>query len=118
MNSSNDGQGALWRRWLSDPLKGRTSLGRAFWWYGVSISVAYSILGLLLDPTSLRAIVVYTVIGLAVGVLQSVILWRCAPNSRSSLLRRFVRTGVVVGLILVPLVLYVIVSDPGALLPR
>ena len=108
----------MWRRWLGDPLRGKTSLGRAFWGYGLGVTVAYSILGWLLDPTTVTAIVVYTLIGLVLGILQSVILWRCAPNSRSAFLGRLVRATVVVGLILVPLMLYVLISNPAALLPQ
>jgi len=108
----------MWPEWLSDPLRGKTSLGRAFWGYGLGVTVAYSIIGWLLGPTKLSTVIAYTLIGLALGVLQSVILWRCAPNSRSAFLGRLVRIGVVVGLILVPLMVYVMISDPGALLPH
>jgi hypothetical protein len=47
-----------------------------------------------------------------------VILWRCAPNSRSRFLGRLIRTAVVVGLIIVvPLTLYLLFTDPASLLP-
>ena len=95
----------MWRRWVSDPLKGKVSLGLAFWGYGLGVSVAYTILA-------------YTVIGLVLGILQSIIMWRCAPNSRSAFLGRLVRTVTVVGLILVVLMLYVAISNPAALLPQ
>ena len=68
---------------LSDALKGKAPLRRVFWVYGVGVSVAYSALGLFIDPLNVKSIVVYTVIGLAIGVVQCIMLWRCAPNSRS-----------------------------------
>jgi hypothetical protein len=106
----------MWRRWVIEPLKGKVSLGLAFWGYGLGVSVVYSILVWLLNPTTVPSIVAYTLIGLILGVLQSVILWRCAPNARSAFLGRLVRTVTVVGLILVALMLYVIIKNPEALL--
>ena len=105
----------MWPRWLTDPLSGKTSLSRAFWVYGLGGSIVYSVIALLL-PESPLGFAVYVLLGLAIGILQSVILWRCAPNSRSAFLGRLVRVSVVVGLILVPLVLYLLLTNPDALL--
>jgi len=106
----------VWPRWLTDPLTGKTSLGRAFWLYGFGGSIVYSVIALLLPETP-TGFMVYVVLGLALGILQSVILWRCAPNSRSAFLGRFVRITVVVGLIMVPLALYLLFTTADALLP-
>lgn len=107
----------MWPRWLTDPLTGKTSLSRAFWLYGFGGSTVYSVIALLLPETPL-GFTVYILLGLALGILQSLILWRCAPNSRSALLGRFVRASVVVGLILVPLALYLLLfTNADALLP-
>jgi hypothetical protein len=106
----------VWPRWLTDPLAGKTSLGRAFWLYGVGGSILYSVVALLLPETP-SGFAVYVLLGLALGVLQSLILWRCAPNSRSAFLGRLVRASVVVGLIMVPLVLYLLFTSADALLP-
>jgi len=106
----------VWPQWLTDPLTGKTSLGRAFWLYGFGGSIAYSVIALLLPETP-TGYTVYVVLGLALGILQSVILWRCAPNSRSAFLSRFVRITVVVGVIMVPLVLYLLFTTADALLP-
>jgi len=95
----------VWPRWITDPLNGKTSLARAFWLYGFGISIAYSVIALLIPATPV-GYALYVVSGFAVGILQSVILWRCAPNSRSAFLGRMVRTAVVVGLIAVPIMLY------------
>jgi hypothetical protein len=106
----------VWPRWLIDPLTGKTSLGRAFWLYGFGGSIAYSFVALLFPETP-AGFTVYILLGLALGILQSVILWRCAPNSRSPFMGRLVRVAIVVGLILVPLMLYLLFANPDALLP-
>ena len=106
----------MWPRWLTDPLNGKTSLGRAFWLYGFGGSIVYSVIALLLPETPL-GFTMYVLLGLALGILQSLILWRCAPNTRSPFLGRFVRVSVVVGLIMVPLALYLLFTNADALLP-
>jgi predicted membrane protein len=106
----------VWPRWLTDPLTGKTSLGRAFWLYGLGGSFVYSVIGLLFPETP-AGLTVYVLLGLAIGILQSVILWRCAPNSRSAFVGRFVRTAVIVGLILVPVMLYLLFTNSDMLLP-
>lgn len=104
----------MWPQWLTDALTGRTSLQRAFWLYGLGGTVAYSAAGLLFPETPL-GIGLYLGIGLVLGVLQSVILWRCAPNSRSSLARRLTRAAIVVGLVVTVVVLYVMFAFPDIL---
>ena len=106
----------MWPRWLADPLAGKTSLGRAVWLYGFGGSLVYSVIGLLFPETT-AGFTVYVSLGLAIGILQSVILWRCAPNARSAFVGRLVRAGVIVGLILVPIMLYLIFASPDMLLP-
>jgi hypothetical protein len=106
----------MWPQWLTDALTGKTSLRRAFWLYGVGISLAYSVVGLLF-PETIVGLTVYVLLGLGIGILQSVILWQCAPNSRSALSGRFVRAAVIVGLILTPVMLYLLFASPEMLLP-
>ena len=105
----------MWPRWLTDPFSGKTSLARAFWLYGLGGSIAYSLL-VWLFPETPAGFAVYTSLGIALGTLQSVILWRCAPNSRSAFLGRLVRAAVIAGLIMVPLMLYLLFTNPEALL--
>jgi hypothetical protein len=85
----------LFSRALTDPLQGRTPLRRVFWVHGVGVSVVYSLLGLLVDPLSVTSVRVYTVLGAAIGVVQSVMLWKCAYNTRSRALGHWVRISVV-----------------------
>ena len=96
----------MWPRWLADGLSGKVSLARAFWVYGLGISVAYSLTGLLIDIHDVPIATIYAVLGLGLGVLQSIILWRCAYNSRSKFLGRLVRTTMVFGLIVIAIMLY------------
>jgi len=106
----------VWPRWLTDPLTGKTSVGRAVWLYGLGGSFVYSVIGLLFPETT-AGFTAYVLLGLAIGILQSVILWRCAPNSRSAFVRRLVRTAVIVGLILMPAMLYLLFTNSDMLLP-
>jgi hypothetical protein len=106
----------VWPRWLSDALSGKDSLRRAFWLWGVGVSVAYSLIGALIDVEHPIALTVYLVLGLALGVLQTVILWRCAANSRSMVLARLVRAAVIAGLLIVVLALFALIANPSLLL--
>ena len=107
----------MWPRWLADALGGRVSLSRAFWIYGLGISVVYSALGLLIDLKSSLGVTVYLLLGALLGVLQTIILWRCAYNSRSIFLGRLVRIAMVFGLILVAIMLCVLLTNSELLLP-
>jgi predicted enzyme related to lactoylglutathione lyase len=107
----------VWPRWLTDALSGKLSLPRAFWIWGVGVSVAYSLIGAFIDVENILALTVYLGVGLALGILQTVILWRCASNSRSKFLVGLVRTVVIIGLILAALTLYVVLTSPSLVLP-
>jgi len=108
----------VWPRSLADALRGKLSLGRAFWLYGVGISVVYSLVGLLIDTQNLFVATVYLLFGIALGVLQTVVLWRCAYNSRSRFLGKVVRTAMVASLILLAIVVCVLFINSDMLLPH
>ena len=97
--------------WLAEALSGRISLTRAFWLYGLGVSVGYSLIGLLVDMQSFPAVMIYSVVGLALGVLQTIIMWRCAANSRSRFLARLVRAIMVFGLIVMAIMLYLLFTN-------
>lgn len=107
----------MWPRWLSDALSGKASLSRAFWVYGFGVSVAYSVVGLFIGIENLVGLAVYLVVGTALGIVQTIILWRCANNSRSKFLGRLVRTAIVFGLAIVAVMLYVLFMNSELLLP-
>ena len=107
----------MWPRWLANALSGKVSLSRAFWVYGLGVSVAYSLIGLFIDIENPLRVTVYLVVGAALGVLQTIILWRCAYNSRSRSLGRLVRTAMLFGLIIVAVMLYVLFTNSDLLLP-
>ena|SRR5450755_1225412 len=102
---------------LLDPLQRRTSLARVFWLYGLGGSTAYITVGWLLGPFNFTGAWIYTILGVCVGALQSVMLWRCAFNCSSKPLGRLVRTSVVVGLVLVPAMIYFVITQPVAVGP-
>ena len=108
----------MWPRWLADALRGKPSLARAFWLYGVGISVVYSLVGLLISTRNLFVATVYLLFGIALGVLQTVVLWRCAYNSRSRFLGKVVRTAMVASLILLAIVVCVLFINSDMLLPH
>jgi hypothetical protein len=105
-------------KWLTDALSGKVSLARAFWLYGVGVSVGYSVIGAFIDLSHPVAVSVYLVVGLVVGVVQTVILWRSAKNSPSKLLGRLVRIVVIVGLLLTLVVVYLLYTGSAALLEQ
>jgi len=107
----------MWRRYFADPLRGKASLSVVFWFWGCGASVVYTIAGVLLQPSAPSAITLYTLVGLALGLLQSAMLWQCAFNSRFRALGVLLRAGVVVGLLTVPLMLYLMVKYPELLVP-
>jgi hypothetical protein len=98
----------MWPKWLTDALNGKASLARAFWVYGLGISVAYSLIELFIDAENPLIATFYIVVGVVLGILQTIILWRCAYNSRSAFLGRLVRTGIVFGFIAMAIVVYVL----------
>src|SRR5215469_16567620 len=98
----------MWPRWLTDALSGKISLARAFWVYGLGVSLVYSCLEFLIDEQNVTALVVYLVVGLALGVVQTIILWRCAKNSRYRFLGGLIRAGTIFGLVLVAIALYLL----------
>jgi hypothetical protein len=103
----------MWPRWLADALNGKVSLARAFWLYGLGISLVYSLIGLLVQSGPVA--VIYVLVGLALGVLQTIIVWRCADNSRFRFLGRLVRIATVFGVVLLAIMLYVLFTNPGLL---
>jgi hypothetical protein len=100
----------VWPRWLADALRGKVSLARAFWGYGVGISIVYSVVGLLIDVENSLSAAVYLLVGAALGVLQTLVLWRCAYNSRSRFLGNLVRAVMILGLIVVAIMLCVLLT--------
>jgi hypothetical protein len=89
----------MWPKALADPLHGKTSLWKVIWIYGFGASVVYTLLGWMFEPETPFAITVHFLLGLALGILQSVMLWQCAYNSRFPAAGRLLRGVVVVGLL-------------------
>ena len=101
-------------RWIMDPLRGKTSLGRVIGWYGIVGSLVYSAFGLLIDVESDRAMRVYTIGGLIFSVYVTIATYRCAASMRSSFFgRNLVRISALLSLALLPLLAYLALS--GAL---
>jgi hypothetical protein len=96
----------MWRSFFLDPLHGRTALWRVIWIQGFGVSVVYALLGSVFVPSTRTATGAYLFGGLALGLLQSVMLWQCAYNGRSRRAGTVLRVLVLLGALLMPLVLY------------
>jgi len=71
-----------------DPLRGKTSLNRVFWLYGVAGSAIYSVIGALFDVTNSLAMRIYVIGGLIFSIYVTVATYQCAGNCKSVLLAR------------------------------
>ncbi len=101
----------------TDPIRGKTPLWKVIWVYGFGVSVVYTVLGMILVPETPVGIGVYILLGLALGIVQSVMLWKCAYNSRYPSAGKLLRIEAVAGLLVIPLMLYVLFKNPEALMP-
>ena len=100
-------------RWIMDPLRGKTTVGRVIGWYGIFGSLVYSALGLFVDVGSNRAMQAYTIGGLLFSLYVTIATYRCAASMRSSFGRGVVRVSALLSLALLPLLAYLALS--GAL---
>ena len=107
----------MWPKSLAEPLRGKTSLWKVIWIYGFGASLVYTLLGWVFAPGTPVGIGLYFVLGLALGIVQSVMLWQCAYNSQFPAAGRLLRLIVVIGLLMLPVMLYVVFRHPEALLP-
>ena len=98
-------------RYLTDPLKGKTPLWQVIWIYGFGVSLVC----LLVEPLfvgSRLAHGLYYALSLVIAIVQSVMLWQCAFNSKHPRYGYVLRLFVVLGALLIPLLLYVLWSRP------
>jgi len=102
-----------WTALIKDPLEGKTSLSRVFWWYGVMASLAYGALEFFLDPGNAVVMRFYTIGGFILSVYAAVATYRCAANCRSKVLMRMAQVSAVLSLVLLPVFAYLELS--GAL---
>ena len=93
-------------RFLTDPIEGRTSVGKIVWVYGVLGSLLYSCLGLWFDPGNERLMHLYTLGGLAFSLYVTIATYQCARNCKTAFGRRLLRLCAVLTLLLLPLATY------------
>jgi hypothetical protein len=89
-----------------EPLKGKTSLSRVFWIYGVLGSVLVSAAELLIDPESMLELRLYVVFSLLFSLYVTVATYQCAANCQSKLVAQLARISAVISLLALPLVAY------------
>jgi hypothetical protein len=89
-----------------DPLRGKTSLARVVWLYGVVGSLLYGAIELFLDPANATLMRIYSVGGFLLSVYVSVATYRCAFNTPSRFWGRTAQVSAVLSLLLLPFVAY------------
>ncbi len=95
---------SLWAA-IRDPLRGRISLSKVVWLYGLGGSLIVSALGLFLPGGEVERRS-YVVFGLIFCVYVTVATYQCAGNCRSKSLARLVRVCAVLSLVLLPVFAY------------
>jgi exosortase/archaeosortase len=91
---------------IYEPLKGKTSLSRVFWLYGVLGSILVSAAGLLVNPLSVRQLQVYVVLSLLFSLYVTVATYLCAGNCASKAVAVLARISAVISLLALPFVAY------------
>jgi hypothetical protein len=92
---------------IMDPLRGRTSLARVFWLYGIVGSLLYGALELFLNPDNAILMRIYEIGSIAFLTYVTVATYRCAANCRSPALARMARISAILSLFLIPLIAYI-----------
>jgi hypothetical protein len=91
---------------IKDPLRGKTSLSRVFWWYTVTASLVYGGLEFLLDPGNVFVMRLYSIGGFIISVYAAVATYRCAGNCRSKAVMRMAQVSAIGSLVLLPIITY------------
>ena len=95
-----------WPAVLADPLEGKTSLSRVFWWYTVAASLVYGGLEFFLDPGNVVVMRLYSIGGFIISVYAAVATYRCAANCRSKVVTRLAQISAIGSLVLLPVITY------------
>ena len=93
-------------QFVQAPLKGKLSVSRVFWLYGIVGSLAYGLLEFFIDTGNAFLIRLYTVGAYAYSAYVIVGTYQCAVNCRTAGMARFVRISAIVSLILLPIFMY------------
>jgi hypothetical protein len=96
---------SLWTA-VEDPIRGKTSLAKVIWLYGLLGSVLVSAIGLAIDSSNVFAMRSYSVFGLLFSVYVTIATYQCAGNCQSKFLARLVRMSAVISLVLLPVFAY------------
>jgi hypothetical protein len=91
---------------IKDPLAGKTSLSRVFWWYTVVASLVYGSLEFFLDPGNVWVMRFYSIGGFLLSVYAAVATYRCAANCRSRMVMRLAQISAIGSLVLLPIITY------------
>jgi hypothetical protein len=92
---------------LTAPLRGKTSLNKVFWLYGVVGSLVYGAFELFLDPGNSVVMWIYEIGGLLISVYVAVATFRCAGNCRSKFWGRMAQISAVLSVLVLPVIAYI-----------
>ena len=95
---------------LLEPLRGKTSLSKVFWLYGLLGSLLVSALGLAVDSGNELAMRVYMTFSLLFSVYVTVATYQCASNCQSKFIARMARISAVASLVALPVLAYLYFS--------
>jgi hypothetical protein len=95
---------------LTEPLRGKTSLSKVFWLYGILGSILVSAIGLAVDPGNEPTTRIYVVFELLFSAYVTVATYQCASNCRSTSLARLARISAVISLLMLPVLAYLYFS--------
>jgi hypothetical protein len=100
-----------------DPLLGRIRLWRVVWLYGFVLTAGFiAIIDAIQGDSNLRPGYCFAA-GIVLTLYQLTALWQCARNNPSPFLARFVRLTVIMGVFLLPLFIYLVITDSVAVSP-
>ena len=91
---------------VKEPLRGKTSLSKVFWLYGILGSLLFGAIELFLNPENRFVMKVYAILGFIFSVYVTVGIYRCADNSRSRWMARSARVGAIITLLVLPVLTY------------
>ncbi len=91
---------------IQDPVRGKTSLAKVFWLYGLLGSILVSAIGMVFDSSNVFAMRAYTVFGLLFSVYVTIATYQCAGNCGSKFLAQLVRISAVISLVALPVLAY------------
>jgi hypothetical protein len=98
------------KEFFEAPLKGKVSVSRVFWLYGIVGSLVYGLFEFLINPGNVFLMRAYSIGGLLYTVYVIVATHRSAVNCKTKRMASFVRISCIASLLMMPLIAYLELS--------